>query len=295
MSGLNRWARTSARWLRKRAKRLLAVCSVLVLTARNRYSRASVLGSAPAVVSLTSYGQRVSRVYLAIESVGRGALKPTQLILWLDDPEVFNALPSELVRLQARGLEVRLTENLGPHTKYYPYVASLPAHHLPLVTADDDIVYPRRWLHTLYASYLAHPIDISCHWANRVKTGENTIAGYAQWSPCRSTEPRSNHFALGVSGVIYPPVMLDELARLGTRFTVVSPTADDIWLHWVALQTGLLIRQVSRTPRHFPLIPGTQQVTLRAGNVEQNGNDRWIRGLYTAEDLVLLTAVPTRG
>ncbi|NOJ60755.1 hypothetical protein [Arthrobacter sp. 260] len=244
---------------------------------------------------MTSYGQRVSRVHLAIESVGRGTLKPSRLILWLDDPEAFRALPRELVRLQARGLEVRLTENLGPHTKYYPYVASLQAHHLPLVTADDDIVYPRRWLHALYASYLAHPLDISCHWANRVKTGDNTIADYAQWLPCRSTEPRSDHFALGVSGVIYPPMMLDALARLGTRFTVVSPTADDIWLHWAALQTGLHIRQVSKTPRHFPLIPGTQQVTLRAGNVEQNGNDRWISGLYTAEDLQLLTAVPTRG
>lgn len=267
-----------------------AGCSVAALTVRNRYAHSSVLGSAPVVVSLTSYGQRISRVHLAIESIARGNLKPSGFILWLDDPAAFDDLPRELVRLQGRGLEIRLTTNLGPHTKYYPYVSSVPDHHLPLVTADDDIVYPRRWLAALYNSYLAHPGDISCHWANRMVTGGNSIAGYAQWMPCRTTKPRADHFALGVSGVIYPPAMLHALVRFGSRFTEVSPTADDIWLHWVALQTGLRIRQVAPRPRHFPLVPGTQQVTLRAGNVEQNGNDRWIRGLYSEQDLDLLGA-----
>ena len=284
------WARQGVRWVRKRTKRLSARSSVVLLTLRNRFSSGQIVGGTPVVVSLTSYGHRITRVHLAIESIGRGSLKPGRIILWLDDTAAFGNLPKELLRLQHRGLDIRLTDNLGPHTKYYPYVSSLAEHQLPLVTADDDIVYPRHWLRTLHDAYLAHPGDISCHWANRVKTAQNSIAGYEQWLPCRTTAARSDHFALGVSGVIYPPRMLDALARFGTRFTIVSPTADDIWLHWVALQTGLRIRQVSATPRHFPLLPGTQQVTLRAGNVEQNGNDRWIRGLYTAEDLELLEA-----
>lgn len=288
MAAGTRLLRTAFRGIRKSAKRLSSRYSVVSLTARNRFASASVLGSAPVVVSLTTYGQRIARVHIAVESMGRGALKPSRIILWLDDPVAFANLPKNLVRLQARGLEIRLTDNLGPHTKYYPYVSTHAPHELPLVTADDDIVYPRRWLRVLHDAYLNHPTDISCHWANQVKAVGDSIAEYAQWAPCRTTEARRDHFALGVSGVLYPPRMLDALADLGTRFTTVSPTADDIWLHWVALQKGFLIRQVSQTPRHFPLIPGTQEQTLRSQNVEQHVNDRWIQGLYSEQDRALL-------
>ena len=50
--------------------------------------------------------------------------------------------PESLRRLERRGLEVRLTQNYGPHTKYYPSLADAIADGLPLVTADDDILYP---------------------------------------------------------------------------------------------------------------------------------------------------------
>ncbi len=78
------------------------------------------------MVSLTSYGTRIGRVAYAIESIAAGTARPRRLVLWLDDPTRFAARPAALRRLERRGLEVRLTENLGPHTKYFPSLAAGP-------------------------------------------------------------------------------------------------------------------------------------------------------------------------
>lgn len=284
--------RPLARRLRKRGKRIRSHLTLGYLKLRNAATSGSVLGSTPVVVSLTSYGSRIPASAMAVESIARGTARPSRLILWLDDPAAFADLPRALRRLQRRGLEVRLTENLGPHTKYYPYVESVSRHNVPLVTADDDIMYPRTWLADLYAAHLRHPDNVNCHWASEIVADGGRPAHYIQWPNCRNTEAKFSHFGLGVSGVIYPPQMLSELAARGRKFKEMSPSADDVWLHWVALQAGIPVRQISNVPRHFPLIPGTQEQTLMStNNVEGSGNDAWISGLYTDRDVAALGAL----
>ncbi|MBG0738332.1 hypothetical protein IV500_02660 [Paeniglutamicibacter antarcticus] len=279
--------RVLARWARKRAKRLRSCVSWIDLSIRNVTATSSVLGQTPAVVSLTTYGERINAAAIAVESIARGKSKPRRMILWLDNEAVYDARPMALRRLERRGLEVRLTENLGPHTKYFPYVESVEHHELPLVTADDDIIYPRYWLRNLYEAFQAHPLNVNCHWASTLKTEGIQLATYRTWPNCMKSAAEFGHFGLGVSGVIYPPGLLEELKTRGKRFQVMSPTADDVWLHWVALRSGFPVRQISPVPRHFPLIPGTQRKTLmQTNNVEGSGNDAWIRGLYTVDDVV---------
>ena len=100
-------------------------------------------------MSLTTFGPRIAIAYLAIEAIGRGILKPSRLMLWLDAREQGRALPPSLLRLAERGLEIRYCEDIGPHKKYYPFVASQRSFERPLVTADDDVIYPRDWLREL--------------------------------------------------------------------------------------------------------------------------------------------------
>lgn len=282
--------RPLVRKARKRAKRAGSAVSSAALRLQNATSRRSILGSTPVVVSLTSYGQRIQDVAVAIESIARGSSRPERLILWLDDPTAFASLPEALQRLQRRGLEVRLTENLGPHTKYFPYVHMMASHELPMVTADDDIIYPRRWLRELHAAHVLHPEDVNCFWASEIKVDRDQLAGYLSWPNCRDTQASFAHFALGVSGVIYPPAMLTELARRGTAFRASSPSADDVWLHWVALRSGVRVRQLGPVPRHFPIIPGSQETALmQTNNIAGAGNDAWIRGLYTNGDVTVIS------
>jgi hypothetical protein len=279
-------ARVSVRWLRRRAKRTLAVGWGQGLRFANRWRRASVLGPAPVAVSLTSHGTRIDDVALTVESIAAGSVRPGRLVLWLDDPDRFASLPASLLRLQRRGLEVRLTENYGPHTKYFPYVTSRQGPHtVPLVTADDDVLYPPWWLRTLLAEHRAMPEAVHCYRASVVRVDGDRIAPYDQWPRCKDREANVARFATGVSGVIYPVRMLEELRDRGDAFRAVCPRADDIWLHWVALRTGTAVRQVSRHPVHFPVIRGSQEVTLVSGNVHAGGNDTQIRALYEPEDV----------
>lgn len=284
--------RHRARTLRKAAKRLRNHLLWFRLRLRNIAVRQPITGSTPVVVSLTTYGRRIDAAAIAVESIARGSTKPSRIILWLDNPDLYADRPAALRRLERRGLEVVLTDNFGPHTKYFPYVKSVRDHRLPLVTADDDIMYPRNWLRQLGRAYIDNPTSINCHWASTVLVEDGRLKSYHTWPNCRNAVPAFSNFGLGVSGVIYPPSMLAELAIQGAAFQHLSPTADDVWLHWVALRAGYPVRQISPVPRHFALIPGTQEQTLmKTNNVEGSGNDAWIRGLYSESDRRKIGAV----
>jgi len=239
---------------------------------------------------MTSYGKRVETVYLALESIARGALLPRRLILWLDDEAAFRNRPDSLRRLEARGLEVKLTASYGPHTKYYPYIESSESLNAPLVTADDDTLYPAGWLRGLAEGFAADPALVSCCRAHTVLLEGPGFAPYVTWQRCRSTVPSVLNFATGVSGVIYPPALQRQLKAAGTDFVGLCPKADDVWLHVQALRGGFKVHQLKSWEQSFPTLPGTQGTGLIQGNVHGSQNDVQIRRTYTAEDIALLQA-----
>lgn len=290
LSLLDTRARVVYRWLRKRAKRGHSLLWLIRLTAANRWSKRVITGDADVIVSLTTFGDRVGSVASTVETIGTGAVRARRVVLWLDDADSFARRPASLRRLEARGLEVRLTENLGPHTKYFPVLDEAVAAGVRVATADDDILYPRWWLDRLLAAADAHPDAVSCYRASIVALDGTGVARYDDWPRCTDTTSSITRFATGVSGVLYPLAMLEELRRRGTAFVDLCLKADDIWLHWVALRAGIPIRQIDSRPRHFPLVPGTQAQSLMATNVAHRRNDAYVAGLYDEDDVAALAA-----
>ena len=77
---------------------------------------------------------------------------------------------------------------MGPHMKYFPYVNSLSEHTRPLVTADDDMRYSKKWLNGLVEAYEENASVISGYFSRRVK-----FAG-DQFAPtCRVAIPGQLH------------------------------------------------------------------------------------------------------
>jgi hypothetical protein len=255
------------------------------LHATNETGSLPVVKAGGPVVSLTSYGKRVETVYLTVESIAAGSLLPSELVLWLDDAKLFDALPPSLERLVRRGLTINLTNNYGPHTKYYPFVESREAFPTPLVTADDDIIYPTSWLAELVAAYTRNPSVVNCHRARVIALDGEELAPYLQWHLCESTEPAWHHFLNGVSGVIYPPKLLAALKAAGTAFVDCCPKADDVWLHATALRQGYRVVQIGKRPMHFPIVPGSEEIALFPTNMA-SGNDSQIKKTYTREDIM---------
>jgi hypothetical protein len=262
--------------------------SVKRLYLRNLLSRAPVVSSAGPIVSVTSYGARIQTVYLALEAIAAGTVLPSRLILWLDDVQMFKSPPLSLQRLAKRGLEILPTEDFGPHKKYYPYLLSTNQLDVPLVTADDDVLYSRWWLAGLIKAHHESRDAVSCYRAHVIKVVRGAIQPYRTWSRCESTEASFRHFPTGSGGCIYPALFLDKLKCAGAEFQRICPRADDIWLHANALRAGFKIKQIRQLPCNFPFLPGTQDGGLSRVNVGLGHNDEQIRVTYTSEDLALL-------
>jgi hypothetical protein len=222
------------------------------------------------------------------ESIAAGTQLPSRLILWLDDEQAYRNLPASLKRLAVRGLEIRLTANLGPHTKYYPTLEQISEHNLPLVTADDDVLYTRHWLEGLVEAYGQEPGVLHCYRAHQMRIADGRIAPYTHWNSCRSSRPSFLHFATAVSGNILPPRLLQVLREAGTSFRLLCPKADDIWIHMNSLRAGIQTRQLGAWQRNFPLLPGTQDVMLSQANIGSAQNDVQIAKTYAEDELALL-------
>lgn len=242
------------------------------------------------MVSMTSYGDRVSLCYLALESIARGTIRPHRTILWLDDEAAFSTPPRSLRRLRRRGLEIRRSENFGPHTKYFPYVEETSTFAGPLVTADDDTIYPRYWLETLTREHKATPDVIVCYRARRILWNAQGFAPYASWPLSNGSRPAMANLVTGVSGALHPPKLLLALKSRGRTFQATSPNNDDIWLHHTALRIGMPTRVIGGESVTFPLIDGSQDQALWYSNLSQGENDRQLQATYSREDLNLIAA-----
>ena len=266
---------------------LTSQMQVARLAASNRFTTSTAVTPGGPIVSLTSYGERMKKVYLTIESIALGNLLPSRLILWLQDENLFRNPPAALARLAKRGVEVRFANNFGPHTKYYPYLEISDTFNSPLVTADDDILYPRDWLEKLVLAFRERPDVVNCYRARVIPFLQNGLAKYNQWELCDSADASFRHFATGVSGVIYPPALLASIKKAGRAFEQCCPRADDIWLHAQALRAGYKVRQFVPKALHFTVRPGTQKTALEDSNrnASDAANDRQAMLTYSEPDL----------
>jgi hypothetical protein len=227
-------------------------------------------------------------VFYAIESIANGSRKPSQINLWVTDEEAYLHPPPTLQRLKSRGLVIHLTEDLGPHTKYYPYVSRESEFNVPLVTADDDVIYPREWLRQLIEGHEANPSAIHCFRAHRMGMANAQLTPYNSWAPCEDTYPSHLNFITGVSGAIYPPDYLKHLKQHGKAFKQCCPTSDDIWLTVIALREGFKIAQLKNKSIYFITTPNSQKKRLYDSNVLLGGNQIQLMSTYTEADLSLL-------
>ena len=259
------------------------------LSWHNRVAKLSIVNKASNVtVSLTTHSTRINRVHAAIESIGLGRMKPARLILYLSKEFHGKPLPSALKRLVRRGLEVEYCEDVGPHTKYYPYIRETQTFHEPLVTADDDKMYSPYWLESLHQAWLGFPHQINCFRARVVGLDGEGFLPYANWPLCTNDSASFLHFATGVSGVIYTPSYLVALKASGEAFKEICPYGDDIWLHRVALRNGFRVRQVQYESLEFPGVPLSSRTALHTTNIGLGRNDQQILLSYEACDLATL-------
>lgn len=255
----------------------------------------SIKRKPPLIVSLTTIPERISSVYLCIDSILRQSLKPDYVFIWLSPstdparPEVSeNHLPASLLRLIGRGLSIHWCDDIGPHTKLIPTMIEHP--DALVVTSDDDCLYPRDWLRDLYEAYLAEPEYIHCHRAHLMTTNESgALTPYHKWDFCAPgyIGPSARLFPTGTSGVLYAPGHLDKEVFNLSAIKEICTYNDDVWFKAMSLKAGVLCKKVRPYYAELPIIRGSQKVTLgRRNRMRQGGNDSQIKAVYNKYDLI---------
>lgn len=229
------------------------------------------------VVSLSTFGERIRFAALAIESVMEQTMKANRIVLWLDNS--FNGpgkIPNSLKLLQKRGLEIRFTDDLGPHTKLIPSLRAFP--DAIIITVDDDCYYDYDMIELLYDTHRQYPDSICGNMVVSITDDDGNGVEFKEWGVGTVDDsPSIRPLAMGAGGVLYPPHSFNEEIFDVARIKELCPKADDIWFKAMALLNGTTVVKTcdiynTEGKKYLPH-PYDDSIKLETYNVGDGGND----------------------
>lgn len=235
----------------------------------------------PIIVSLTSFPNRIFKVWLVIESILRQTEKPDQIILWLSKEQFgsIESLPQRLLKQQERGLVIVLKEgDLRSHKKYFYTLQEFPK--AIMITLDDDIFYPSNTLSELFKWHHKFPNSIIARYGLKIKLTNNDLAPYKEWEENYQQEsPDFNVFFGSGGGTLFPPNSLSKEALNSHIFTTICMNADDVWLNTMCRLKKTKIYKINHNRCSLLPVLNQNNITLSRRNVQENLNDRQLRGV----------------
>ncbi|WP_367392687.1 hypothetical protein [Lewinella sp. LCG006] len=227
------------------------------------------------IVSLTSFPARIDNIWITIECLLRQSFKPDKIILWLAEEQFPDKkLPTSLLALKERGLEIKFCRDLRSHKKYFFVFQEYP--NANIITFDDDLYYDDNAIANLVNLHQRYPENIVTNRAHRIvfdkKTGE--ILPYRKWKHNISDkEPSYLIVPTGGAGTLYPPGSMHPEVLNEKVFMDVCKYADDLWLKVMSLMNGTLVSTNSTYNKDFFTIRNSQDEKLVNTNVIGGGND----------------------
>ncbi len=190
------------------------------------------------IVSLTSFADRVNSVYLVINSILNQTIKADRIVLWLSQDDFSDEiLPYNLLKMKKRGLEIQYCKDIKSYKKLIYALQEFPDDLI--VTADDDIIYPKTWLEELYNAYLLESDTIHCHRAKKIKlNSRREILPYTNWKTLKENTQQASSllvFPVGVGGVLYKSRFFSKEVFNEHAFLEFCLTGDDIWFKAMTL------------------------------------------------------------
>jgi len=229
----------------------------------------------PVVVSLTSYGTRISRVHLAIRSIMDQTVRPNRVELWLGEDSDDIPIPPELAELTDCGLTIhRGVEDLKGHKKYY--FSMREEEEVLLVTIDDDLVYTKDTISSLLAAHQVLPQAVVARRCHRMRFAEGSIAPYDTWEMnFQAGHPLASRELLATTGAgtLYPPHTFGPLTQDIDLARDLALTADDLWMKVRETILGIEVAQAPNTRPMPYVMPASQSAGLFFENLHNGGND----------------------
>lgn len=263
---------------------LLRICKNLIFPLEIKLTKKqSLSGNDKIIVSLTSFPQRIDKVWMAIETIFRQTVKPDRIILTLSElqfPE--RKIPQKLIEQTQRGLEIIWTEDdLRSHKKYFYAMQKYP--DAIIITIDDDILYEKSLLKKLLDFNKIYPDCIICNWG-AIKKGSK----YKEWENLlfQFKSPSYDVLQIGVGGVLYPSNSLDKEVFKKEVFLEICPLADDIWLNAMAVMNDTKVVKTDYSFYYIPIL-NENNFELNKVNVGENHNDVQIKKILDKYESLL--------
>lgn len=197
------------------------------------------------------------------------------VVLYLSKDEFpggINSLPQELKRLHSRGLIIEFVQkNIRSFKKLHYALKDYP--HIPIITADDDVIYPPGWINNFMQHHTMSPRDVLFARGHEItfcpKT--NKINPYSLFTPPVGFSSSLLYIPTGVSGVLYPVGCFYKDVFREDIFMNITPNADDIWYKIMTYMNGRKCKLIYADNIHFVPVMGTQKISLRKTNLSDDG------------------------
>lgn len=155
-----------------------------------------------------------------------------------------------------------------------------------IVTADDDVIYPRTWFKKLVNAHHERPDYVLGHRGASIRREGTEVAPYIRWSRARPDTPSTLVFLTGMGGVLYPPGALPAIAVDEKLAMKLCPTTDDIWFKAMTLLKGTPVAKIGWASGNFPVVRSSQKTALHHENVQAGQNDLQFRAVMEHFDLL---------
>ena len=259
--------------LRRLPLRVLTVANYFRFYLKNRFAKTRFSkDSGQPTVSMTSHGKRLKVVFVAIESIlDGGKPSPPQMVLWLPKD---SKIPKSLSRLQTRGLQIMLVEDLRSHTKWYYCTLDNGLLETGVILADDDLIYPKNWYRRIVESVNADigvPMSVRVRWVSP-KTPSRGHLDYSAWGRVGSEFPDMRNFPTSGHGLYLPGAFLKVIDNKIDRFLKLSKTSDDIWLWAEMIRNGFSPKQLEAKSVDYPSVLNFE-TPLGSHNNKRGGNN----------------------
>ena len=201
------------------------------------------------ILSLTSFPERMDDVKYCLYSLLNQSFKPNKVILWLAYDEFPNKeedIPQSVLNLKENGLTIKWCENYRSYKKLIPTLKEYP--NSCIVTADDDLYYPKDWLQNLYEDHINYPNNIISTRCREVQLDDyNNFKKYNQWKVATAgTDSSFLNFPTNGAGTLFPPHSLNEKVTDDKLFRKLCPNTDDIWFWTMAVLNKTKIKKCKK-------------------------------------------------
>ena len=201
----------------------------------------------PPLISLTTISSRFNENILkTINSIIEQDCKIHSINLYISEDKFLldkgiSKNESLLKKIADKGINIYSTNNIGPYRKQIPILLQLSDSNAPpntpIITIDDDIVYPK-WIVRSLVENLECCEAVIAHRGREIVKNGNFLSPYNNFLIPKESKSILN-LANGKNGIAYKFKFFPKNKEDLLFGPVIAPTADDIWCKWITAQKGI--------------------------------------------------------